>query len=151
MMLGFGPHASNSVELLVLKEPDDVVWMLGQTAKSGYFAAAQREILRLIRRFDEKAFIVPCQTPECGNRVTRCTVYHGAVWPRWWCDDCDPFCLGASADKLWILKGYADAVNYVHAACGGRKASLKALVKEMAQAKGLPARVGEAQAPAFFR
>jgi len=34
--------------------------------------------------------------------------------------------------------------------CRGRKADLKRIIRALAEAKGLPERVGEAQAVAFF-
>jgi hypothetical protein len=86
----------------------------------------------------------------CGRRAVRGTIYSGTVFPRWWCDECDPAGHGATPGKLEEVGGYQWAAGYVAWHCGGRKESLAALVKALARARGLPDRVGEWEAKAFF-
>jgi hypothetical protein len=65
----------------------------------------------------------------------------------WWCDlyeTCSP-------GKLEIIRTYFDVVCYAKAFLAGRKQSLKVLIRQLAQAKGLPGRAGPDQARAFFR
>jgi hypothetical protein len=151
MVLQFGKHIGMSVERLVLTQPDYVAWMLGQEGATGQLSAARREAARLIRRFDQKPFIEPCRAPGCGNVATRGSVYVGSVRLVWWCESCAPDQLGASPSKLSIIRTYLDAVSYVNMCCGGNKQALKVLIKELDRAKGLPERVSEPQAVAFFR
>jgi hypothetical protein len=151
MVLHFGKHSGKLLEILVLKEPDYVAWMLGENGATGALRQAQQEAARLVRLLDQKPFIEPCRAPGCGNVATRGSVYRGGVWPAWWCDTCDPDQLGASPGKLDIIQTYGDALSYVNMCCGGRKQALRVLIKALAQAKGLPERVSETQAVAFFR
>jgi hypothetical protein len=85
------------------------------------------------------------------DSATRCSLSRGAVRPLLcWCDDCDPYELGASAGKLRIVTSYGDALQYVHTYCRGEKPALRTLIRQLAEAKGLPERVGEQQAQDFF-
>src|SRR5262249_18364207 len=135
--------------LLVLRQPDFVLWILGKEEATGRLAEARQEVIWLIRLFDERPIIEPC-SGRCGGRATRCSLHQGGLRPRWWCDGCDASASTFTPGKLVIVRTYRDAVRYVNAFCGGRKQDLKVLVKELARAKGLPRRVGEAQAAAFF-
>lgn len=149
MYLNFGKHRRKTTEVIVLKEPDYVLWMLRVEAPTAQLAAAQQSVRRLIERFDEKPIIEPC-SGKCGKPATCCTVYHGSVTPRWWCDDCDPSESTFTRRKLTIVRRYGDAVWHVGESCNSRKQDLKLIIRELARAKGLPDRVGEEQAAAFF-
>jgi hypothetical protein len=147
--IGFGKYRETSPALLLIKDPDYAVWMLTQTEANGRLAEVQPVLRTKIRRFDEKPLIESCV--DCGEPATCCSVYKGTIAPRWCCDDCDPAAGGATAKKLRIIRTYADAVRHVRESCGGRKEDLRLLIRSLAQAKGLPQRVGEEQAAAFFR
>jgi hypothetical protein len=62
----------------------------------------------------------------------------------WWCNHCDPYLHGALPGRLQIIETYVDALNYVGNYCKGRKSDYRFLILALAQAKGLPKRVGEA-------
>ena len=113
---------------------------------------AQDEARRLIARFNSKPLVKDCfGEPGAHHKATRCTVYGKNVMaPRWWCDTCDPYQSGANAGKLQAVASYEDALDHVGFWCGGHSADYKSLIKALAQAKGLPAHVGEKQAAAFF-
>jgi len=58
---------------------------------------------------------------------------------------------------MGILKGrthfvitYTQALDHIPNYCGGRKGDLNYLIHLLAEAKGLPKRVGEKQARSFF-
>jgi hypothetical protein len=148
--ISFGKHYGKSAELVVLKEPDYVDWMLGLDGATGRLPETRREVRGLVNEFDRKPILWPCQAPGCGNRATRCSLYQGGLQPRWWCEHCDPYQLGASPGKLAIVKTYLNVVTYVSHYCRGRRVDLKVLIRVLAQAKGLPARVGEPEARNFF-
>jgi hypothetical protein len=150
-MIGFGKHGGHSAAMVVLKDPRYAVWLLGQEGATRMFRETQQEVRQLIGRFDEKPIRTTCASPGCGQRATRASVYAGSVHLMWFCDACDPGQVGASPGKLEILRSYWDAVAYVGNWCNGRKTDLAVLIKEMAHARGLPERVGEHQAVAFFR
>ncbi len=45
---------------------------------------------------------------------------------------------------------YTQALDHIRDYCGGRKGDLNYLIRLLAEAKGLPKRVGEKQARSFF-
>ena len=67
----------------------------------------------------------------------------------WWCDDCDPYQMGARDGKLSLIKTYQDALLY-HLHFRTPKKFVKDLVKTMATEKGLSKRVGMKEAEEFF-
>jgi len=152
MEITFGKHAGKSIELLLLKEPEYIKWMLEQQNATGAMKRAQDEAKRLIARFNTKPFIKDCfGKPGAAHKATRCTVYGNNVTvPYWWCDSCNPYQSGANSGKLQAVSTYEEALNHVGFWCSGRSSDYKSLIKDLAQAKGLPARVGEKQAVAFF-
>lgn len=152
MQITFGKHSGKSLELLLFKHPDYIAWMLAQQNASGAMKRAQDEAKRLMGRFNSKPFKKQ-RFGQTGPKhsATRCTVYSNNVTvPHWWCNGCDPYESGANAGKLQVIATYEDALDHVGAWCGGNTADYKSLIKDLAQAKGLPARIGEKQAAAFF-
>ena len=149
--LTFGKNAGTSVEKLVLKDPKYVHWMLKQADAKGGLKLAQAHAAKCIKRFDAKPFVKTCSGQNCHATATRCTVYSNNVSdPYWWCDTCDPYQSGANRGKLQVLKTYAEAYHHVQLYCSDRVSDHKDIVLAMAKAKGLPARVGDAQALQFF-
>lgn len=149
MIVSFGKHEGKSVELLVLKEPDYIKWVVGQEA-TGPLLAVQREANRLIRVFDSKPFVAKCL--KCKrNDATRVSLYQGKSDPYWWCDKCNPLSRGADPSKIRIAIGYEGLLYHVECTCGGRKSDYRNVVRKVAELKGLPKRVGDAQSSAFFR
>ena len=68
---------------------------------------------------------------------------------QYWCDDCNSYSAGASPGKLQEICGYLDAVQYALNWCGPKGFS-EIVVRDLAEAKGLPERAGVAQIRAFF-
>jgi len=152
MQILFGKHYGKSLELLLLKQPDYVAWMLSQRGAHGVMKRAQTEAKHLVARFNAKSLLKKCFSKEGSEQAaTRCTVYgENALVPYWWCSSCNPYQSGANAGKLQAVATYEEALDHVLFWCGGRAADYKSLIKDLAQAKGLPDRVGEKQAAAFF-
>lgn len=151
MKIGFGKHAGKTIELLVLKEPDYIAWMLAQETRAGSsMENAQMEANRLIAMFDRKPYIKKCFGRNCTQTATCCTVYNSNVLsPYWWCDNCSPYQSGASPGKLFVLRTYSEAISHADR-YSGVKSDYKSIIRSMAEAKGLPARVGAKQAAQFF-
>jgi hypothetical protein len=139
------------VELLILKDPDYVAWVLGHRGAVGRLAEVQGEALRLIALFDARPVVARCHGQGCEERAAYGCVYRGAVRPTWWCPGCDPHQQGATPGTLRVLATYLDAVGHVETSCNGRRDDLRFLVRALAQAKGLPERVSEDAAEQFFR
>jgi hypothetical protein len=124
---------------------------LSQKDATGPMAIVQKEARRLISLFDKKPILKKCFGHNCSNIATRCTVYNINVeGPFWWCDTCDPYQRGALGGKLQALITYSQAISHVDMYCRGRKEDYQSIIRSMAEAKGLPARVGKVQAAAFF-
>lgn len=138
MILQFGKHRGKSVERVVLYEPDYALWALGQEATSVGFDELQDEIRRLIRDFDNKPFTQVCMGDDCENTATRGTTYDGSNSLFWWCDECSPTQLGASPDKLRVVRTYFDVATYRSSRRNTIPAYWSRRVLAMARAKGLP-------------
>jgi hypothetical protein len=151
MKVMFGKHLGESVELLMLKEPDYIKWILDQKSPTGAMVNVKTYIQKLIKIFDDKPFVgKQCWSKICQNPATKFTVYLDNLAPYWWCDTCDPYQTGANSGKLQSPIDYQSALQHVELFCRNRKSDYKEVIKMMSQAKGLPARVGEAQAQKFF-
>jgi hypothetical protein len=142
-----GTQKGKPMELLVLKEPKYIHWVLDKPGVTDGLLAIKNEAKRLTQVFDKKPYQVRCQ--GCKKPATRLSV-HGNTDPMWWCDSCDPYQEGAADGKLQIFRTYSSALSHVELFCGSRASDYRDLIKAIARAKGLPARVGEAHAEAFF-
>lgn len=148
MKVDFGKFHGKTIELLVLKEPDYIDWFLRDIGDKKPHINA--EIMRLLRRFDQKEFSEKCMGRRCTAIATKMTAYQSNLTPHWWCDDCNPYQTGALDGKLSHIKTYKDALQHVWFYCKGNKKDAKRLVLNLARGKGLPARVGETAATKFF-
>jgi hypothetical protein len=151
--IDFGKYAGKPLELLVLKEPGYVAWILKQQSAAGRMKSVQIEAKRLIALFNAKPFLKDCFGQSHGPRkATRCSVYGSSVnAPYWWCSTCNPYESGAAPGKLQSVATYESALRHVDFFYGGRGADYKSLIRALAEAKGLPSRVGEKQAKVFLR
>ena len=77
-------HRGKLIEHLIINEPVFIRWLL---CKGIYpqFHDAEEHIRWCIERFDEKPFVVRCQTKGCKHVATRCTLYPNSPFPRYWC------------------------------------------------------------------
>lgn len=149
MQVTIGKNAGKSVELLVLKDPAYVQWLL-DTQASGKLLQIKQHAQSLIRKFDAKPLSTRCYGRACSKPATRATVYLDNLVPYWWCASCDAYEAGANDGKLQFISTYGQALEHVQFYCKGRKSDAAEIIKYFAQAKGLPARVGEQQAQQFF-
>jgi hypothetical protein len=149
MQVTIGKNDGKSVEWLVLKDPSYIEWLLGAQA-SGKLLQLKHHAQNLIRKFDAKPISKRCYGQACSKAATRATVYLDNLVPYWWCATCDPYESGANAGKLQVISTYSQALHHVEYFCKGRKSDAAEIIKYLAQAKGLPSRVGEQQAQQFF-
>lgn len=147
MWMAFGRHSGRSVEAVVLKQPDYVVWMWEQRQPGSRLSAARAKARRLIQAFDAKPFVVPCSEHDCRRRATQFSVYDGSTRIVFWCRRCRPSRFGG---KVSLANTYVELVNHVLSTASGGREALRSAVRALAEAKGLPRRVGESQAQEFF-
>jgi hypothetical protein len=148
LKLTFGKHEGKSVEVVVLKEPEYAMWIFRKEDASGPLADIRKEVLRLINVFNSKPPTRNCS--GCNLKMaTRFSLASYTTGPYWWCDECDPRSI-VYYKSLTLGKTYQDAMEYArrHRLI---KDHIKVLLRNIAEAKGLPRRVGEKQAEAFFR
>lgn len=152
LKVSFGKYTGKSVELLMLKEPSYIKWVLEQQSSASGMAAVKLYVKTLIEKFDSKPIVGKncCAFKECNNIATKFTVYRDNLDAYWWCDTCDPYQMGASSGKLQSPTDYRSALRHVESFCQGKKSSYSEIIKMISRAKGLPMRVGEAQAQKFF-
>jgi hypothetical protein len=147
MKLTFGKHKGKSVETVVLKEPDYALWILSIEDAEEPLAHIRKEVQRLIDVFDSKPFVCKCYGCHC-RTATRFSLAHPSPSAYWWCDECNPRSSGCDG-LLTIGRMYEEAMQYAGYCL--RKDHTKSLIRNLAEAKGLPERVGEKQAEEFFR
>ncbi len=150
MRIDFGIHNGKSVELVVLKDPGYVKWVLEETRPSRGLLLLREEISRLLKIFDEKPILARCNGRGCNNKATRVSVYRRSVDPSWWCDNCFPSQQSAFEDKPRMISTYKDALNHVAYSCRGKQSDYETLIYALAQAKGLISNVDEANTQEFF-
>jgi len=151
MIISFGKHQGTTVALAVLKDPDYILWLLGQQGATGPLASVRIEAGHLISVFDAKPIKDACRGHNCQNQAVRFSAYHGGLVDLYpWCDTCDEHQAGAMRSRLSIVKTYMQALNHVDSYFGSRRADYQRIIRNIASAKGLPDRCGEKQAQAFF-
>lgn len=129
---------------MFLKEPDFARWF-SRKFKDTPVAAEFRE---LAKKFNAKPFTARCH--GCLSNATRASAYRGTPSLYFWCDNCKETGAGAIGDKLTIVRTIREALDHIEYTASGKRAYMRAIVRELAEAKGLPSRVGEKQALGFF-
>jgi hypothetical protein len=149
MLATIGAHKGTSMDILVLKQPDYINWLLPYDAK-GPLEAMKTEAVRLVDVFDAKELVVSCSGDGCKRAASRFSMYGADVTPMCWCADCDPHLLGAKPGKIQVMQTYRDCMAHVTRHCGAQKNAYIEVIKRVARVKGMGARVGELQAQTFF-
>jgi hypothetical protein len=146
MRLQFGPHKGRTTETLLLRVPDYAWWMLQHSPTSRLAS----DFARLAAVFDRKPFTTNCQS--CGQDATHASAYAGSADLHPLCDECRIY------DPGYVPLGFTADVRTFHAAVRHaenssprrRRRNVRAIVRNLARAKGSPRRVTEQSAQAFF-
>jgi hypothetical protein len=139
-----GKFAGKTTEEVLLKFPDWAAWNVRQYPDSKH----SKVFKELWRTFDAKPFTAPCRS--CGEKATRASAYRGSPELMFWCDDCDPRSTGIESGKLRIVWTLGEVLEHVEITADGNRDWSRRIVRALAEAKGLPKRVGEKAALAFF-
>lgn len=146
MIIQSGGKAGKSTQELFLKEADWVHYFVTKQPTS----KISEEFRRHDKKLTTKPFVEKCA--RCDLQASRMSAYRGdARGVMFWCDDCDPYSQGARQGMLDFIQTFKQAVRFVDFFCGGRREDKRALVRRLAQAKGLPARVNAKVAEEFLR
>ncbi|HDR9019336.1 TPA: hypothetical protein QDB15_006668 [Burkholderia vietnamiensis] len=149
MKLTFGKYKGTEARKLLFDDPAYVRWLLGESGASGGMLAAQKEFTRLIAALDKKPFAGDC-AGGCKQPATRASAYANSPTLFSWCDDCDPYSKGALPGKLRTVRTYADAERHVNLTAEGHRATLKAIIRELAMEKGMAKRFTASALAAFL-
>ena len=145
MIIQSGKHEGKSTQELFLKEPGWVQFFVTKNPTS----KLALEFKRHDKALTAKPFVEKCF--KCKAQATRLSFYAGnARGPMAWCDTCDPHSIGARQGKLTLVKTFKQALIFVQSTCEGRRGDQRIAVRLLAEAKGLPKRVGQAAAIAFL-
>jgi hypothetical protein len=140
-----GKHEGMTTEQASLTEPDFAQWTIEQYPESPHGQA----FIQHTRDFDNKPFTEVCHG-KCGRKATWANAFFDGGLLFFWCDKCDPAPAGVRPDKLMTLTGFSDLLQRIDWCAGGNRRLKRLLVRQLAEAKGLAKRVGEAQALEFF-
>lgn len=138
MKILFGKHHGSTTGRLLCEDPAYVDWLLQQEPTKEHFRLVQKSLRSLIVDFDRRRIVQHCHNTDCGARARRCAVDKNWPCPTWWCDDCDPYKLGAYFDRPIMIRTFAQAAAYTRRFDFRQPMALKILVEKMALAKGMP-------------
>ena len=140
-----GKRAGKTTEEVLLKFPDWALWNVNNYPDSKH----SKEFVTLGKTFAAKPFTKRCDG-GCGKLATRGTAYGGSPDLMFWCNHCSPTQNGASGSKLTVVRTIGDVLRHIGRTADGNRAYSRTIVRQLAEAKGLPTRVGEKHALAFF-
>jgi hypothetical protein len=138
-----GKHAGKTLDEVLLKQPDFAQWYIRKYPD----APAAKEFDRLMRKFDAKPFTKKCR---CGKPATGASTYQNSPSLMFWCDECPPHSSGAERGKVAAVTSIRGVLGHIDWTADGYRAWKRDIVRKLAEGKGLPKRVGEQQALAFF-
>lgn len=140
-----GKHEGKRSEIVALNYPHYGQWYRGKYPQAKLSKTLQQHAAKM----DAKPFTVACDNCKI-KAATRATAYQNNPDLYFWCADCDPYSLGASRGKLSVVNTCQQALDHIDLTAAGNVAWKKRILRTLAQAKGLPKRVGDAQAISFF-
>jgi hypothetical protein len=145
MIIGTGNKAGKSSQEILLKEADWAQFFIAKNPTS----KVATELRRHATDLDAKPFTEKCH--HCKGAATRLSYYSGnpMMWYAW-CASCDPYWTGARRGMLTIVATVSQALRFVDSTCQGRRTDKRIIVRQLAEAKGLPKRVGQATAIKFL-
>lgn len=148
-----GPHKGKSIEAVVIKYPDYVQWLARQPESPG-FRWLYQHIESCIEAFDAKPYSDAGCTGRraiggCDRSVVRYSLYRNSCDPVFWCDECDPYQVGASTGSLSIYQDYNDLMNHA-AGMGASRPMKRNAIRILAEAKGLIGNLTERKLADFF-
>jgi len=151
MIFTFGKHNGRSVEEVILRDANYIAWILNQKQPRGSFAQACERARQLIAIFNSKPFLLKCCSSVCSATATLATAcIRPYTTVMFWCDDCSPVGSEVNAGKFQQVVTYNDAVFHVSSWWGGGEEGYQSLIRDLAQAKGLPPQARAKQIQAFF-
>ncbi len=141
MMINSGIYEGKYSEHIFLTECAYALWYRDTLPRS----SLGREFQRLMAQFDNMPFTKQCR--ECKRRATRASAYRGSQGLMFWCDDCDP---RTGSGLVSIIGSYREALRHIDTTANGTRGGKRAIIRELAEAKGMPSRFSTKSAIALF-
>jgi hypothetical protein len=139
-----GKFKDKTYEEVLLKHSDWVQWYMGKYPDS----SVARKFVQLIRKFDKKPFVAKCE--GCSRPATRASVYRNSPSLMFWCHKCQPHSSGAEKSKVQAVTTLQEVLDHIDQTANGVRAWKRKIVRQLAEGKGLPKKVGEKSAATFF-
>lgn len=139
-----GRHAGHNTQQVLLTDPGWTLFLMEKQPSSEFTIAFRRHITDL----DAKPFLGPCR--HCGRKGVRASAHRGATNLMCWCADCDPRSMGAAKGKLSSILTFQDVITHARVGGGAVRSRERAIVRALAEAKGLPSRLTAKAALAFL-
>ena len=137
--------------MAVLNHPEYIKKILDKHNTSNtYIKRKRKEAYRLINIFDKKNITRKCSTHGCNNVAARGLLFSRVISDQAWLCEC---CLNEPKEPLrWYkeINSYIGALWHVADFCGGKASNYQLVIKYLAEAKGLPTRINDDDAIAFF-
>jgi hypothetical protein len=144
MEMANGKHKGKTTAEIFLKEPDYAIWYMGELPES----RAGKDLRRLEKIFDEKPLTAKCD--GCSGKAIGVSGYQGGDMLYFWCAECNPTSSGAEARKLrYPINTYREVLAHVDLTRGGASIK-KAIVRNLAEAKGLTKPLNKKKLESFF-
>lgn len=145
MRLQYGRYQGRTAEALLLRAPDYALWVLRHQPE-GKLARCFHD---LMTAFDARPIERQCQ--GCSAQATRASALPGRSELYFFCEACALYPAGAPLGAADNLRTIGDLAQHVERTTRRRATvRLRAMVRRLAEAKGLPRRITEANAAAFF-
>ena len=141
MLFKTGKHAGMSTEEVLLKEPDFAQWYVSKYPDAKH----AKDFKRLIRVFDAKPLLKKC---SCDKVAIYANASEGSASLMFRCDSCSLY--SGARGLSCTIDSFGQALGHIDLTFGGTRGGKRTIVRELAEAKGLPRRVGKTQAEAFF-
>jgi hypothetical protein len=145
MRIQSGKFEGKLIEVVFLKQPDYVQWMIYNAPGNALVQAFKK----LIARYDS---IQICEEKchSCGSLATRASAYANTPDLMFWCGKCNPYNSGARSGTLTIVNSFHSAMSHVDSTAGGNRNDKREIIRNLAEAKGLPKKITEKAALEFF-
>ena len=145
MRIQSGKFEGQLTEVVFLKNPDYVQWMIHKAPDNRLVPAFKR----LISQLDSRQ-ICKEKCHGCGSPATRASAYSNTPDLMFWCSKCNPYSSGARSGTLTTVDSFHRAIEHVDMTGGGNRADKREIIRNLAEAKGLPKRITEKAALEFF-
>lgn len=123
------------LEQVMFIDPYYIEWMLSLTNPNDALVFYTGEVWKLMAIFDNKSYIKKCN--KCTSLANRYSLIIGSRSIMYWCNECDYTNTGGEPNSIICIKTYFETLRFIKKNTPGRKSDFKAIITNIAKAKGL--------------